>query len=366
MRTWLKRLLSRPIESRPPVRTVMKLLAQQRTEGAWLAGVTPGAPIRGFFERLRHNELAYRLFLPTRRDAAERVPLLVMLHGCKQDAEIFAAGTRMNAVAEARGMAVLYPEQSRAANYRRCWNWFSADAIAGGGEAAAIVAAVEAIAGEYPIDATRIYVAGMSAGGAMAALLAARYGALFAACGIHSGLMFNAASGPIQALSVMRTGAVSASSPDDSAQALVRELAGAMVFVPTIVIHGSADETVNAVNFSQIVEQLCAVANKLSPGKQPLGPPRSVTRSAGGRSYLQQDYLCGDKVLVRSLAIEELGHAWSGGDAEYPYHDAAGPDASEIIADFVLHYRRDEPAVTALVDTASSADFSGAAGESSR
>lgn len=353
MLAWLKRLFARPIRTRVQVRSIQKLLTLDRIAGHWMEGVYPGPPGR----------LAYRLFLPTRSTPTEQVPLLVMLHGCKQDAESFAAGTRMNAVAEARGFAVLYPEQSRRANYQRCWNWFNADAIAGEGEAALIVGAINEIKDSHPIDTTRIYVAGMSAGGAMAALLAARYGSLFAACGIHSGIMFNAAMSAVQALKVMRVGATF--TPTESAQSLVKELAEALVFVPTIVIHGSADESVNPVNFSQIIEQLCAVANKLAPEQAPMGSSREVNRVEGGRTYQQQDFMCGDQVLVRSLAIDHLGHAWSGGDSRYEFQDPDGPDASQHIAEFLLHYQRvprpDLAAETAAAAAAlSSSSLSGA------
>ena len=325
---WLKRLFARPLRTRVAVRSIQKLLAPDRAADVWQEGVHSGPTGR----------LAYRLFLPTRSSATERVPLLVMLHGCKQDAALFAAGTRMNRLAEARGFAVLYPEQSRRANFQRCWNWFHADAIAGGGEAALIVAAVNAVSTRQPIDATRIYVAGMSAGGAMAALLAARYSTLFAACGIHSGIMFNAAMSAVQALRVMRSGAHY--TPEESAQGLVRELAGELVFVPTIVIHGSADAAVNPVNFSQLIQQLCAVATRLAPAGAPAVEARESSYSEGGRRCQQQDFSSGDQLLVRSLAIDHLGHAWSGGDARFAFHDADGPDASVHIAEFVLHYRR--------------------------
>jgi poly(hydroxyalkanoate) depolymerase family esterase len=319
----------------------MRLLSADPVGSVWLEGTFHEPRTRGFLGLPRHRELAYRLFLPTRSELTTRVPLLVMLHGCTQDAQVFAAGTRMNSVAESACFAVLYPEQSRKANYARCWNWFDAAAMAGKGEAALIVDTVREVLNKYPIDPTRIFVAGMSAGGAMAALLAARYGPLFAACGIHSGVMFGAAANAVQALTALRRGAHSA--PAESAQLLIRELGGALVFVPTIVIQGSADAAVNPLNSAQIVEHLCAVADKLAPYEPALSPATERIKNSGGRSFRQRDFRRGNQVLVRSIVVEELGHAWSGGDGLYEYHDDAGPNASQLIAEFVLKYRRLAP-----------------------
>jgi poly(hydroxyalkanoate) depolymerase family esterase len=319
----------------------MRLLSADPIGSAWLEGTVREPRGRGLLGRLRHRELAYRLFLPTRSVHTTQVPLLVMLHGCTQDAQTFAAGTRMNSIAESDCFAVLYPQQSRKANYLRCWNWFEPETVAGNGEAALIIDTVKEVLNKHPIDPTRIFVAGMSAGGAMAALLAARYGRLFAACAIHSGVMFRAATNATQALTAMRRGAHFA--PAESAQLLLHELGGALAFVPTLVIQGGADATVNPLNSTQIVEQLCALADKLSPDEPALSPTAERLMDSGGRSLRQRDYKRGNEVLVRSIVIEELGHAWSGGDSLYEYHDGDGPDASQLIAEFVLKYRRVSP-----------------------
>lgn len=183
----------------------------------------------------------------------------------------------------------------------------------------------------------------------MAALLAARFGRLFAASGVHSGVMYRAATNAIQALDVLRRGAHCA--PAESAHQLVSELGQSLVFVPTIVIHGSVDTVVNPLNATQIVEQLCALANQLSPHSPPLEPDKERMIDRDGRTYRQRDFQRGGRVLVRSLLVEDLGHAWSGGDATYKFNDAEGPDASHLIAEFVLQFRTRGP--VALPDSAS-------------
>src|SRR5271169_1292817 len=167
----------------------------------------------------RHLELSYRLYLPSGSSPRDRLALLVMLHGCKQNPLSFAEGTRMNALAEESRCAVLYPEQSRRSNPQLCWNWFEPASLEGHGEAALIARLIEQITVRRPIDPRRVYVVGMSAGGAMACILAVRHSRLFAACAIHSGLMYGAAHSPREASDAMRRGLAGAST--DFARRLV-------------------------------------------------------------------------------------------------------------------------------------------------
>src|SRR3974390_1302861 len=158
-------------------------------EAGWLSGRYPQA----IGARAFRQKCDYFLYVPTTVNRQSRVPLLVMLHGCSQDARSFASGTRMNSLADEQRFIVLYPQQSVRANPLRCWNWFRPRTVGGAGEAAAIVALVRHVARCYPIDRSRIYLAGMSAGGAMTAILALCYGAIFAGCAIVSGVMYRAA-----------------------------------------------------------------------------------------------------------------------------------------------------------------------------
>ena len=293
----------------------------------------------------RRHDLGYRLYLPTGSSRRGTMPLAVMLHGCNQEPLSFAEGTRMNMLAEEYGCAVLYPEQSRHSNPLRCWNWFEPSSLAGQGEAALLARLITQVTQRRPIDPQRVYVAGMSAGGAMACLLAVRHSQLFAACAIHSGLMYGAANSPAQALAAMRSGPSSASI--DKARQLVRETPPSVI-VPTLVIHGDRDTTVNPMNADQIIEQLKLRAEDLKdPSAAPLLTSEERRVENGGRPYRQQDSTQRGRLVLRKIVVEGLGHAWSGGDVRYDFNDANGPDASRFILDFVMPFQRQAIAIAA-------------------
>jgi poly(hydroxyalkanoate) depolymerase family esterase len=293
----------------------------------------------------RHLELGYRLYLPSGSSPRDSLPLLVMLHGCTQNPLSFAAGTRMNALAEGSRCAVLYPQQSRRSNPQLCWNWFEPASLEGRGEAALIASLIEQVTVRRPIDPRHVYVVGMSAGGAMACILAVRYSRLFAACAIHSGLMYGAAHSPMQALEAMRSG--SSAATIEEARRLVHKAAEGAVTVPTLVIHGDRDPGVNPVNADRVIEQLTARAEFIDPSAG--APLASGERriEGGGRTYRQQDYTQQGRLVLRKILVEGLGHAWSGGDSRYEFNDAVGPDASRLILEFVMKYERDVRVISA-------------------
>jgi poly(hydroxyalkanoate) depolymerase family esterase len=266
------------------------------------------------------------------------VPLLVMLHGCRQDGLTLARGTRMNALADRHRFIVLYPEQSLRVNPLRCWRWFGRDTLNGAGEAALIAALVKRTVNRYPIDASRVYVAGISAGGAMAGVLAYCYGALFAACAIASGVMYRGAESLRDAASVMRRG--SRAAPESVARAAAQNSSDCVAFVPALVIHGDEDATVHPCNAEQIIEQLRAFAQYVGVCSKPLTESQELRLSSTDRAYRQKDYLHDKRILLRKIIVEGMGHAWSGGDERHPFNDAAGPDASQLIWDFVSMFRR--------------------------
>jgi len=282
----------------------------------------------------------YRLYLPVDYDASAPMPLVVMLHGCKQDGETFAAGTRMNALADRERFTVLYPEQRTLANPDRCWNWFDVSSHRGDGEAAIIAGMVRAVRAAYSVDASRVYVAGLSSGAAMASILASCHAELFAACAIHSGVMFQAAHSVGTARHAIEVG-----SKHDPAKAAVEAFnlsvrkAGAM---PAIVIHGSDDGRVNPTNAEQVVAQFVHM-NRLA---QPAAVVQTTVKTRGaphgaGRAYEMRDHLFDGRLLLRHIVVDGLEHAWSGGDARFPFNDPSGPDASELIWDFFEEHRRD-------------------------
>jgi poly(hydroxyalkanoate) depolymerase family esterase len=268
-----------------------------------------------------------------------------MLHGCKQNPLSFAEGTRMNALAEQRRCAVLYPEQSRRSNPQLCWNWFEPASLEGHGEAALIARLIEQITVRRPIDPRRVSVVGMSAGGAMACILAVRHSRLFAACAIHSGLMYGAAQSPMQAMEAMRSGPSAAAI--EEAQRLMREAGDAGVTVPTLVVHGDRDTRVNPVNADQIIEQLRTGAEFIDPSAGVLLASEERRIESGGRTYRQQDYTQQGRLALRKVLVEGLGHAWSGGDGRYEFNDAVGPDASQLILEFVMQFERDVGVIAA-------------------
>ena len=308
--------------------------------GQWQSGEYQEPTQRRLLFAHRPRRLRYRLYLPRDRAAPGRLPLLVMLHGCQQEAESFASGTRMEALADEFGCALLFPEQATAANPMRCWNWFDADVQAGRGEAALVAGLAQERVQHESLDPHRVYVAGMSAGAAMAGVLAMRWPQLFAACGLHSGVPCGAASSAGEALLAMRSGATS--SPQETARALASAAGTATLQVPAVVIHGSADTTVNARNVEQIVALHLALAGAWDGGGTPPVATEEARFEAGGRSVLQRDYAIGATLLVRSLLVDGLGHAWSGGDPQFAFNDAAGPDASRVMLDFLLRHRRQE------------------------
>jgi poly(hydroxyalkanoate) depolymerase family esterase len=277
----------------------------------------------------RHGSRDYKLFLPNRY-ADETLPLIVMLHGCTQSADDFAAGTRMNQVAEACRCLVAYPIQPPSANPTKCWNWFKAEnQQRDGGEAALIADLTRHIAHNYAVDRKRIYVAGLSAGGAAAAILGTTYPDLYAAVGVHSGLACGAANDLSSALAVMRQGPSGSINPPPRASGFH----GRARLAPTIVFHGARDRIVHPENAAQIVAQLSlAVAAEVPP----------VTHRghvSGGHTYSRTHHLdASGRIVLEMWVIDGAGHAWSGGDAAGAFTDPRGPDASREMVRFFLQH----------------------------
>jgi poly(hydroxyalkanoate) depolymerase family esterase len=286
-------------------------------------------PARASFEegsyRNRHGSRHYKLFIPSRYQG-QPLPLLVMLHGCLQDPDDFALGTRMNAIAEEQGLFVLYPAQSESANQTRCWNWFNpAHQRRDQGEPSIIAAMTQEVIGTYHIDARRVYIAGMSAGGAMAAIMAATYPDLYAAVGIHSGMPYGATQNFFAAIAAMKDGAaIGAPLPAQR--------------IPLIVFHGDQDIMVNARNADQIIAQWLADA---APG----GSQRASTApvSAGnGRAFTRTIYRdAAGRSAAENWLVRDAGHAWSGGGSAGSFTDAAGPDASREMLRFFFEASAD-------------------------
>lgn len=270
--------------------------------------------------------LAYKLYVPPHLAGSTPAPrpLILMLHGCTQNPDDFAAGTRMNDLARREGFVVVYPAQTAHANSQKCWNWFKPQhQKRGRGEPALLAALTQHIATAENVDSARIYAAGLSAGGAMADILGQTYPDVFAAVGVHSGLAAGAASDVVSALAAMRSGGKATGAAANGASA------------PVIVFHGDADSTVNPVNAKAVVTAALGGSN----GNQP--PRTSGGTSPGGQRYARTDYPRADgSTAVELWMLHGAGHAWSGGSASGSYTDARGVDASAEMLRFFLAHRR--------------------------
>ncbi|CAN5329741.1 hypothetical protein BH09PSE4_BH09PSE4_23230 [soil metagenome] len=275
-----------------------------------------GGSSTGQFLDRKSGSLDYKLYVPS--GLAPGAPLLVMLHGCTQSPEDFAAGTQMNVPAEARGILVAYPAQSRNANPQKCWNWFSPPhQQRGQGEPAAIAAMTRELIAEYGVDPKRVFVAGLSAGGAAAAVMGEAYPDLFAGVGVHSGLAAGSARDVTSALAARKRGGMGTRG-------------AAATPVPTITFHGDRDMTVHEGNAGEVVARAAAAAG-------PLHTTTQTGTSAGGRSFtrsISRD--AKGRGVIEQWTVHGSGHAWSGGSNAGSYTDPAGPDASAEMLRFFM------------------------------
>ena len=273
---------------------------------------------------------SYKLYVPGGY-TGQAVPLVVMLHGCTQDPDDFATGTRMNGLAEEHTFLVAYPAQSGNANMQNCWNWFQAtDQQHGRGEPSIIAGITKQVVDEYEVAEDRVYVAGMSAGGAMAAILGATYPDLYAAVGVHSGLAPGSAHDMSSAFTAMRQGGPVVAAQNGAGGSNRKIL-------PTIIFHGDGDRTVHPRNGERLLAHLDSGARNGSA-------PRVITRRGGipgGHEYTKFTYRDGNgKDLVERWSVHGLGHAWSGGSYPGSYTDPKGPDASAEMVRFFWQHQK--------------------------
>jgi len=278
------------------------------------ARTPPPPPAAGQFITGSHTDAngtrAYKLYIPPGH-SGQPLPLVVMLHGCTQDPDDFAAGTGMNDAALERGFYVLYPAQNQHANAQRCWNWFKHNHQGRGrGEPALLAGMTREVMARHAIDPQRVYVAGLSAGGAMAAILGNAYPDLFAAVGVHSGLATGAANDLPSAFAAMQGGASGTATAHTP---------------PTIVFHGDADSTVHPSNGQHVIA--ATARNAVAQAER--------ARSENGREYTRQTFRDrAGRVLAEHWAVHGAGHAWSGGSARGSYTDVQGPDATDEMLRF--------------------------------
>jgi poly(hydroxyalkanoate) depolymerase family esterase len=267
---------------------------------------------------------AYKLYIPSGYHG-QAVPLVVMLHGCTQSPDDFAAGTRMNVLAEEHTCLVAYPAQAASANASKCWNWFRpSDQQRGQGEPSLIAGITRQIMRDHSVDAERVYVAGLSAGAAAAAIMGMTYPDLYAAIGVHSGLACGAAGDLPSAFAAMRQGEA----------VVVRRSVEHRRMVPTIVFHGDQDSTVHPRNGDWVIEQSRA---------SPMADLRTTVqhgRVPGGHAYRRTLHVdARGQTILEHWVIHGAGHAWSGGSPAGSYTDPQGPDAAREMLRFFLEHR---------------------------
>jgi poly(hydroxyalkanoate) depolymerase family esterase len=266
-----------------------------------------------------------------------RRPLIVLLHGCRQTPEVVAAATRIGPLADDLGCLVLLPRQKERANPWGCWNWFEWNTARGHGEAAIIAAQIRKVRRRYRVDRQRVVVAGLSSGGGLAAVLGVRRPDLVAGVFVHSGVACGAASSPLAALGVLKSGA-----DRDVARIglAVRERTPARDLpVPLVAIQGERDGVVAPVNATQLVRQYLALNGHpaaLTGTATELPPVDSAaTATPEGRKVTTREWHRDGRLVARYVEVDALGHAWSGGDPAYPYNDPAPPDATALLGSFV-------------------------------
>lgn len=298
----------------------------------------PGSWTRSFFAAPDGQRMTYWLYLPLRdkAQALKPLPLVVMLHGCTQTAPEFAQGSRMNELAQRKGFAVLYPQQLLGIDAHRCWQWYQRATQQGGGEAGLVAGMVTHVVARLGLDAHRVYLAGISAGAALAQIIALRYPFRIAAVGLHSGPVFGTADSRMAAFRAMQTGG--GTHVAQAVQATVE--GGGFPRMPAIVLHGEADKVVRIVNQQQVAQQFLRVNGiaDLAPVtvRTPARPKGRYPRHA----FQTQDYRVGRKPIVSVCRIAGLDHAWSGGDGTLRFNDSVGPDASALLWAFFSKHRR--------------------------
>ena len=285
------------------------------------------------------SRMLYWLYLPSGAIPGTPRPLVVMLHGCKQTATDFAASTRMNQLAERKGFAVLYPQQSVAADKHRCWHWYKRATQQGQGDVMLIAEMVKQVQAKHRLDVTRTYVAGLSAGAGLAAILALRHPQLIAAAGLHSAPVFGTSDSPMSGFQAMQQGA------RIKHQETAHEFsAGQPQFpgMPVLLIHGRNDPIVRRINVDHLAAQFAIIDAPFITSAEPV--QRSYPGRIGGRSprhtYKTATYYAGRRPELVKCEIDSLGHAWSGGEASVPFSAPEGPDATLLLWNFFSRQQR--------------------------
>ena len=283
-----------------------------------------------------YESLTYELYVPASYRAGTAVPLIVALHGCTQSADVFRKLTRFDQLADQKGFIVVFPEQPKASNKMNCWNWFKQEHLSrGSGEPSLIAGITQTVQQNYTIDPHRTYVAGLSAGGAMAEVMVATYPDIYAAVGVGSGCEYAAGAA---------CAGYKSADPDVAGRQAYQAMGSHARVVPFMVFEGDKDSTVPPINAKQVVRASQVTADLADDGTENRSipaAPRKIERSLapGGRSHTVEHYSDGHgNELGQYWLVHGMGHAWSGGDASEQYSDPAGPDESAAMYDFFMSH----------------------------
>ncbi len=307
------------------VASLLLLLPAAARAGSWATGTVSN----------KYGARGYKLWIPAAYTGKTARPLVMMLHGCTQTPDDFAAGTQMNMVAEKNNFLVVYPEQAADANPLKCWNWFDAGHQSRGqGEPSLLAGVVDKVRAGYKVDSRRVFVAGVSAGGAMAVIMGATYPDLFAAIGVHSGLAYKAATTLNEARPAMTRGGAD---PAHGGQLAYQAMGNTRHLMRVIVFQGAQDGAVAPVNADQVITQWMQTNDFIDDGRDNDSVDEKVDNTregvtSGGYSYTKHIY--NDRTgtpLMEKWIVRELKHAWSGGAEGASYTDPGGPSASQEI-----------------------------------
>lgn len=297
-----------------------------------------------FITKISSDGRIYKLYVPSSYTPGKPIPLVVMLHGCTQDPDQFAAATEMNTIAEQHNFLVAYPQQPSSANFSKCWNWFEPlHQSRGWGEPASIARVVHHIKLSYSVSDDQIYVSGFSAGGAMSVIMGATYPDLFSAIAVHSGLEYKAATSSTSAWMAMLNGG-----PDPNNQGTLAywAMGSRARVIPTIVFHGTSDYTVYPINGHQVLSQWAQTNDLASDGSdnQDIDDQAEQTINGSvpnGHSYTRYIYQdTKGKGVMEKFIVNGMGHSWSGGKPGGSYTDPNGPKASQEMWRFFSSYRK--------------------------
>jgi poly(hydroxyalkanoate) depolymerase family esterase len=300
---------------------------------------------------------AYYVYTPANYQIGSPVPLMLMLHGCTEDPEVFATVTRMNQLADQKQFIVVYPQQGCFDNPEECWDWLDASQQSRGSGEPAILAGitqqVQQITSQWTIDASRVYVAGLSAGAAMTVILGATYPDLFTAIGVHSGLEYAAATNGADALLAMTSGGPN---PMTQGQLAYQAMGLYARVVPTVVFHGTYDYIVNPVNGDEVIRQWMET-DYLASGKRynasfHLPTSQQFKSVPGGYSYSVWTWSDSNGNAIQEYwSVYGMGHAWSGGSPNEMFSDPLGPDASLAMYTFFMKHQIPTTVIPTVVPT---------------